>query len=130
MNNYDRCAKCGMLKISPTDYHPDAACVLFRHLGQSDKVEMHLRAVVAYGMGAQAKGVDFRTAMHDVRWAKGNDDSLGRLDTAMAELCERLREHVESSGHPVCPDPACGQLFDEHHSDCAYVKYIKACNAA
>lgn len=53
-----------------------------------------------------------------------------RIQTAMAELCVRLREHFESAGHPVCPDPECGELFDEHTSDCAYVRYAQAQDAA
>jgi len=54
----------------------------------------------------------------------------------MAELCARLREDFESSGHPVCPDPECNYAAYEnyenveHAANCAYVKYVKAQDAA
>jgi hypothetical protein len=52
---------------------------------------------------------------------------------AMAELCARLREHFESSGHPLCPDPECDYAAyenTEHAPDCAYMAYVKAQDAA
>ena len=53
-----------------------------------------------------------------------------RFYTAMTELCAHLREHFESSGHPTCPDPECGELDGQHVPGCAYVKYVDAATAA
>jgi hypothetical protein len=55
-----------MLTFSITDYHPYAACVMFRQLSNSDKVESNLRAVVEYGMRAERGGVSLETAMRDI----------------------------------------------------------------
>lgn len=52
------------------------------------------------------------------------------MDFAMGELCARLREHFEASGHPVCPDPECGEADGEHVPGCAYVRYVQAQDAA
>lgn len=52
-----------------------------------------------------------------------------QLDFAMAELCARLREHFEASGHPTCPDPECDYVayeHTEHNLDCAYMEYVQA----
>jgi hypothetical protein len=57
----------------------------------------------------------------------------GALDTAMAELCARLRDHFEAAGHPACPDPECDYIAYEntdHAPNCAYVKYVQAQNRA
>lgn len=56
-----------MLTDGAAAYHPYAACVMFRQLSQSDKVESNLRTVVQYGMHAQAKGVSLPDAMRDIR---------------------------------------------------------------
>lgn len=55
------------------------------------------------------------------------------LDTVMAELCARLREHFEASGHPGCPDPECDYVAyenTEHAAGCAYAAYVEAQDAA
>lgn len=40
----DYCQECGML-VSVTEYHPYAACVLFKHLHQGDKVRELIRSI-------------------------------------------------------------------------------------
>lgn len=53
--------------------------------------------------------------------------ALSKLNNAMAELCARLREHFETSGHPACPDPECD--YDdgrEHSANCAFIAYVTA----
>jgi hypothetical protein len=60
------CAGCGMLLSSPRDYHPFAACELFKRLRNGNQVEANLRAVVEYGMRAQASGLSLDDAMHDI----------------------------------------------------------------
>lgn len=60
----DRCA-CGMLIAGPREYHPHAACTLFKQLKSSEHVFHSLSAVVEYGMRAQRAGVDLDQAMHD-----------------------------------------------------------------
>jgi len=40
-------------------------------------------------------------------------------------LVRRLIEHWEGSGHPLCPDPACGIYLDEdptHERNCLFAK--------
>jgi hypothetical protein len=63
---FTKCAACGMLTYSARDFHPYAACVMFRQTSSSEKVEANLRHVVEYGMKAQASGVDLETAMCDI----------------------------------------------------------------
>lgn len=43
------CGECEML-VKPAEYHPYAACVMYRQLGQVDKVTSNLHAVVDYGI--------------------------------------------------------------------------------
>lgn len=66
-NEFSSCAQCGMLALSPSDYHPYAACVMFAHLKSSEKVEANLRAVIEYGMRAQQAGISAEQAMREVR---------------------------------------------------------------
>ncbi len=54
------------------EFHPYAACTMFRQLRDGVKVKANLRFVVAFGMKAQRRGIDLDTAMRDitsVRWA-------------------------------------------------------------
>ncbi|HEX5704914.1 MAG TPA: hypothetical protein VFX97_17075 [Pyrinomonadaceae bacterium] len=43
------CGECGML-VDAQEYHPYAACVMYRQLGQAEKVNSNLRAVVLHGV--------------------------------------------------------------------------------
>lgn len=69
-----KCHGCGMVTMGVRDYHPYAACVMFRQLGQGDKVEANLRAVVEYGMRAQQAGIPIETAMRDMTAMRRADD--------------------------------------------------------
>jgi hypothetical protein len=69
-SEFSTCAQCGMLTLSPSDYHPYAACVMFTHLRQSDKVESNLKAVIEYGMRAERAGISAEQAMRDMRLVK------------------------------------------------------------
>lgn len=62
----EKCAECKMPLHGPRDYHPFAACELFKHLHRSDTVEANLQAVVEYGMKAQEKGLTAEQAMRDM----------------------------------------------------------------
>jgi hypothetical protein len=63
----NKCTQCGMLLLSPTDYHTYAACQLFRYTLNSDKVEANIRAIIEYGMRAQEAGITAEQAMRDTR---------------------------------------------------------------
>lgn len=60
------CAHCGMSTKGPRDYHPWAACVMFKELRDGNRVEANLRAVVEYGIRCAAAGIDLDTAMRDM----------------------------------------------------------------
>lgn len=59
------CGQCGQLIETPREYHPYAACQLFKALRNSMQVRGNLKAVIEYGMKAQAKGVSVEDAMAD-----------------------------------------------------------------
>ncbi|MEO0467601.1 MAG: hypothetical protein AAF216_13755 [Pseudomonadota bacterium] len=61
------CFNCGMHTNSPAEYHPYAACLMFEAARDGDTVEANLRAVVEYGMRAQALGLSLDEAMSDIR---------------------------------------------------------------
>jgi hypothetical protein len=65
MKQFILCAECGM-PVLPKEYHPYAACVLYRQLGQSDKVSDLLLDVVRYGYKSAQKGVSLIDAMRDI----------------------------------------------------------------
>jgi hypothetical protein len=69
----DRCA-CGMLIGGPREYHPFAACEMFRAMRNGEAVFQNLAAVVEYGMKAQAAGVDLDQAMHDFALVHKTED--------------------------------------------------------
>jgi hypothetical protein len=51
---FDKCAECHML-VSPSEYHPYAACVLYKQLGQADKVKSCLDSIIEYATRSQLK---------------------------------------------------------------------------
>ena len=60
------CSGCGMLVEETPNYHPYAACLMFKACRNGNTVEVNLKAVVEYGMKAQARGVDIGTAMKNI----------------------------------------------------------------
>lgn len=64
---FSKCAGCGMLTLSNVDYHPYAACVMFKRLLSSEKVEASLKAVIEYGMKAERAGLSPEEAIRDIR---------------------------------------------------------------
>lgn len=62
------CSACGMLVGLHRNYHPHAACLMFRGCHNGNTVDANLRAVVEYGMKAQAAGVSLEKAMDDITW--------------------------------------------------------------
>jgi hypothetical protein len=62
------CSACGMLVEQHRNYHPYAACLMFRGCHNGNTVDANLRAVVEYGMKAQAAGVSLEKAMDDITW--------------------------------------------------------------
>jgi hypothetical protein len=62
------CSACGMLVGLHRNYHPHAACLMFRECHNGNTVDANLRAVVEYGMRAQAAGVSLEKAMDDIAW--------------------------------------------------------------
>lgn len=66
-------------------------------------------------------------------WSLAEIVGVSALDKTMAELCSRLRERFEASGHPVCPDPECDYVAyenTEHAPDCRYMEYVRAQDVA
>lgn len=51
--DFDRCQECFML-VKPDEYHPYTACVLYKQLGQADKVRSCLDNVIAHARAAVA----------------------------------------------------------------------------
>lgn len=66
MKQFEKCAACGMSLLSARDYHPHAACQLFRLTQSSDKVESNIKSVIEYGMKAQELGLSSEEAMRDL----------------------------------------------------------------
>jgi hypothetical protein len=64
MKNY--CAGCGMITLSPTEYHPFGACAMFKILLSSDQARQSLRAIVEYGMQAERQGLTLDQATGDI----------------------------------------------------------------
>ena len=62
------CSACGMLVGLHRNYHPHAACLMFRGCHNRNTVDANLRAVVEYGMKAQAAGISLEKAMDDITW--------------------------------------------------------------
>lgn len=61
-NDLQKCSACGML-ITPQEYHPYPACVLYRQTQQSEKVQNWLESIVQYGMEAESKGISLKEAL-------------------------------------------------------------------
>ena len=61
------CALCKMPTGAPAEYHPYAACLMFKACHNSETVFANLTAAVEYGMKAQRQGLDLDEVMHDIR---------------------------------------------------------------
>lgn len=59
------CSQCGMTTHGPQDFHPFAACLMFKECGNGNTVEANLQFVVEYGMKAQRRGLSIAEAMHE-----------------------------------------------------------------
>lgn len=66
MKKFKKCKNCDMLLSNDTEYHPYAACVMYRQTGQSEKVGNWLEQIVRYGMMAQEQGVSLGDALRDI----------------------------------------------------------------
>lgn len=93
-HEYSKCHACGMVTMGVRDYHPYAACVMFRHLGQGEKVEANLRAVVEYGMRAQEAGIPIETAMRDIT-AMRHTTKLTPLPPSVRSSAKRTLEYEQ-----------------------------------
>lgn len=58
------CAECGML-CSPTEYHPFAACLMFKACNNGNQVRSNLAAVVGYGKALRDRELDAGKARGD-----------------------------------------------------------------
>lgn len=63
----NRCAGCGMTLKEPYEYHPYAACELFKATGSSESARLNIRAMIRYGMDAERQGVSLDDACGDLR---------------------------------------------------------------
>jgi hypothetical protein len=48
ISDENRCHDCGMY-VQPGDYHPYAACVMYRQCRQGEKVESWLAQIIQHG---------------------------------------------------------------------------------
>ena len=60
------CSQCGMSGTEAPKYHPYAACLMFRGVGDGRTVDANLRAVVEYGMTVQKHGISLDEAMSNL----------------------------------------------------------------
>lgn len=58
------CAECGMTMEKPGEYHPYAACLMFKACHSSTTVRANLSAVVEYGR-QQERSASTRGEKHD-----------------------------------------------------------------
>lgn len=65
MNDDDLCTECGM-RSKVGEYHPYAACLMFKASHSSNIVRANLQDVVEYGMRAQQAEVTARDAMEKI----------------------------------------------------------------
>lgn len=49
------CHGCGMVLFEPAEYHPYAACLMFKATRDGTETRANLHAVVAYGRELEAK---------------------------------------------------------------------------
>jgi len=100
MSERRRCAECGMQLVSPNEYHPYAACAMYRQEKDAHAVRMNIKAILEHGKATSEKN-DGRIAeleqalrglleIEDVRLAAGafkpNHAAQIRLDAARAVL--------------------------------------------
>ncbi len=72
--NERRCAECGMVLFEPTEYHPYAACLMFKASRDSLATRANLHQVVNYGRELEAKdGARSRERQRAMRKAVGDD---------------------------------------------------------
>ena len=50
------CGECGMM-VEPHEYHPYAACLMFKACNSSESVRLNLEAVRAHGAAAKERGI-------------------------------------------------------------------------
>jgi hypothetical protein len=70
MVDNDTCSACGMPCRVP-EYHPYAACLMFKQTHNSATVFSNLKAVVEYGMQAERAGVSADKAMRQILGLRG-----------------------------------------------------------
>jgi hypothetical protein len=78
VKEFSTCAECGMTVIM-SEYHPYAACVLYRQTHQSEKVADLLRDVALYGYQAAKNGLELDDALRNI--AASNTASTRRGGT-------------------------------------------------
>ena len=68
MSKFRSCIICSMPRNGVKEFHPYAACSMFKVCHNSRTVHENLRAVVEYGMEAERAGVSLDRAMNDITW--------------------------------------------------------------
>ncbi len=63
--NLTQCARCGMLTAGVKEFHPYAACLMFKACGNGKTVRANLLPVITYGMRAYSVGVGVDAAYQD-----------------------------------------------------------------
>lgn len=103
----NQCADCGM-PVNSTEYHPYAACLMFKACHDGRVVQDNLDAVVVHGMGMNRPAAE-TTCEHDYVWREAfryECDKCGDIshDGVVRKPPTGLR-HVHISGicAPGCP---------------------------
>ncbi len=81
-----KCGECGMI-VFQNEYHPYAACILYKQTRQAEKVQDLLRDIASYGYQAAENGVALKDALRNIA---ASDVVAGEI-----EIPERLLEPAE-----------------------------------
>jgi hypothetical protein len=83
---FPACAECGMVLSSPNEYHPYAACLMYKGCKDENTVRLNLLAVLHYGSGPT----------DDLR-QQARADSLRANGITEEELAESAHAHREAA---------------------------------
>ena len=89
----ERCTACGM-NCAPGEYHPYAACLMYRECHSQDVVRANLQQVVAHGRGqVETECSECAENLQDAQRANVMQDHLAG---ALTQACELLRKYTAS----------------------------------
>jgi len=82
------CGDCGMV-INPSDYHPFAACLMFKQTRNKKYVDSNLNSVIEYGKAKNQAEITRLTAeVAELKSESGADEfSIALMSKLLAEIC-------------------------------------------